>query len=457
MKVLIAEWHEEKTISAGTSLRDAGFTVLVSADAMQTIKIARVKQPDVILLGLFSEESSVFETGRLLSGDALCYTIPIIHFNTSVKNVHTFYEAGVSDFIAYPFNERELIARVRVYAALKKAVEVLKGTDEKEQYLRLHFEGELNSIRNSERGAVDETAGKFLLERSELYTKKLLPFSEYKKSNSADEKEHKRLPESGCHKRKVVIVDDNRLNQEVIAAMLKADLDIESDYAFNEEGLMRLLDEASGNYLAVLMDVQLNNESGFDITKRMRHSPHAAIPVIGVSGKDQKEVIVQCKESGMNAYLQKPVSALLLGNTLRKFMAIEQLNRTLKVEQMEQEEESDVINCKRAEELAGGNKDLLNKWISDFTELLKSGSDCIHLALSTKSLARENKCFHNLLGLSSYFGADKLKSELNTLYQLIRVETNKHEQLVVSDEIKNQLERLKLQVEIATRAVLQNR
>ncbi len=104
---------------------------------------------------------------------------------------------------------------------------------------------------------------------------------------------------------RILLVEDNRISQQVIRAMLGKGgwpVDCAGD------GLDALARLAAEQYTLILMDIQMPGIDGYETTRRLRQLPgYSAIPVLALSADVSDEVRLQCREAGMNDFLQKPV------------------------------------------------------------------------------------------------------------------------------------------------------
>lgn len=104
---------------------------------------------------------------------------------------------------------------------------------------------------------------------------------------------------------RVLVIDDNRISQQVIRAML-AKGGWRVDCAGGGEAALTLL--AAETYSVILMDIQMPGMDGHETTRRLRELPgYEQAPVIALTADVSDEVRRQCRESGMNGFLQKPV------------------------------------------------------------------------------------------------------------------------------------------------------
>jgi two-component system, sensor histidine kinase len=104
---------------------------------------------------------------------------------------------------------------------------------------------------------------------------------------------------------RVLVVDDNRISQQVIRAMLSKGGWPVDCVSSGEDALSRL---AAQSYSLVLMDIQMPGLDGYETTRRLRQLfDHQHIPVLALTADVSDDVRQQCREAGMDDFLQKPV------------------------------------------------------------------------------------------------------------------------------------------------------
>lgn len=108
--------------------------------------------------------------------------------------------------------------------------------------------------------------------------------------------------------KKILLVEDNEFNQMVAVDTLHDIFeDISVDVADN--GFIALDKLKSNEYNMVLMDIQLPEMDGFEITQKIRSelpSPKNQIRICAMTASVTKERVQACIEAGMNDYLMKP-------------------------------------------------------------------------------------------------------------------------------------------------------
>ncbi len=117
---------------------------------------------------------------------------------------------------------------------------------------------------------------------------------------------------------KVLLVEDNELNQQVATALLEgADLVVEVA-ANGQEALAAL---GASDYDVVLMDVQMPVMDGFEATRRLRADPRLArLPVIAMTAHAMQGAQAACLAAGMNDYVAKPIDPEALFSALARWI-----------------------------------------------------------------------------------------------------------------------------------------
>ncbi len=104
---------------------------------------------------------------------------------------------------------------------------------------------------------------------------------------------------------KLLLVEDNIINQEVAGELLRkqgAEVEVASD---GREGLDRVLADPS-HFDAVLMDVLMPVMDGHAATRAIRASGNWRLPVIAITANAMEADRVECLSAGMNDHVGKP-------------------------------------------------------------------------------------------------------------------------------------------------------
>src|SRR5262245_35668015 len=93
-------------------LEQEGYRVVDAANGREALYVARIEKPDLIILDLMMPEMGGYDFMRAFAKEA---ETPVIMLTARVEDQDKIVglELGADDYLAKPFNVRELIARVR--------------------------------------------------------------------------------------------------------------------------------------------------------------------------------------------------------------------------------------------------------------------------------------------------------------------------------------------------------
>ena len=118
--------------------------------------------------------------------------------------------------------------------------------------------------------------------------------------------------------KKVLIVEDNELNMKLFTDLLDAH---GYQVAQTREGLKAIKLARSFKPDLILMDIQLPEVSGLEVTKWIKNDDELAdIPIIAVTAFAMKGDEKRIREGGCEAYISKPISVASFLATIRKFV-----------------------------------------------------------------------------------------------------------------------------------------
>ncbi len=116
----------------------------------------------------------------------------------------------------------------------------------------------------------------------------------------------------------VLIVEDNELNMKLFRDLLEA-----HGYATlqTRNGIEALSLAREHQPDLILMDIQLPEVSGLDVTKwlkddeELRHIPVIAVTAFAMKGDEER-----IREGGCEAYISKPITVSMFLDTIRQFI-----------------------------------------------------------------------------------------------------------------------------------------
>ncbi|QKX57174.1 uncharacterized protein TRUGW13939_04282 [Talaromyces rugulosus] len=126
---------------------------------------------------------------------------------------------------------------------------------------------------------------------------------------------------------RVLVAEDNVVNQEVVLRMLKLediyDVTLAKDGQEAYDIVKAAMTEGGNNFDLILMDIQMPNVDGIQSTRLIREIGYSA-PIVALSAFAEESNIKDCMDSGMNMFLPKPIRRPALKQMLKRFATIEE-------------------------------------------------------------------------------------------------------------------------------------
>ena len=125
MRILIVEDDHSTAALLQTGLQNAGYTALIATDGLSGLEQARSQSFQLIILDVMLPGIGGIEFCRMLRAERI--TVPILMLTAlgTVDDRVRVLDAGADDYLAKPFDFREVLARVR---ALSRRDSEHKGT-----------------------------------------------------------------------------------------------------------------------------------------------------------------------------------------------------------------------------------------------------------------------------------------------------------------------------------------
>lgn len=266
----------------------------------------------------------------------------------------------------------------------------------------------------------------------------------------AEKSEVKQEDSQFCQSIKVLLVEDNIVNQKVAVSMLKKVGLSDPDIACDGKEAVNMNQKT--DYDLILMDCQMPEMSGYEATGliRKRETSHnlPRVPIIAMTANAMQGDREKCLASGMDDYLSKPIKAETLKDMLTQWL-INDLDEADDIDSAEDSEElqeeklrsnEPVIDMTTLETL----KDIME---DEFAELVESYlEDAPKLLADVKNASKEAdlqiliRAAHTLKSSSNNLGASLLA---NTALQieLLGKENKLPEASAMIDELEAALEK----------------
>ncbi len=112
------------------------------------------------------------------------------------------------------------------------------------------------------------------------------------------------------HSSRILIVDDNASNRDVLERRLVRD---GHQVATAASGAVALERVGGDPFDLILLDLIMPEMGGFEVLRRLKAAEHTShIPIIVISALDELDSVVRCIEAGAEDYLTKPFNPILL-------------------------------------------------------------------------------------------------------------------------------------------------
>jgi signal transduction histidine kinase/DNA-binding response OmpR family regulator/purine-cytosine permease-like protein/HPt (histidine-containing phosphotransfer) domain-containing protein len=226
---------------------------------------------------------------------------------------------------------------------------------------------------------------------------------------------------------KILLVDDNEINQEVANEIL-GQAGFSVTIAFDgQEAVDKVLET---EFDCVLMDIQMPVMDGYEASRAIRKdSRFASLPIIAMTANAMQGDREKCIDAGMNDHVAKPINPKELFSTLIQWIPeIKQIGEAIipKVKTQATSEEDPLpelagIDIEDGLAKVGGNKKLYRKLLVKFYQDNSSVKSEIQKALEVGDLKLSERLVHTVKGVSATIGA----KELATVSQPLESELQK--------------------------------
>lgn len=123
------------------------------------------------------------------------------------------------------------------------------------------------------------------------------------------------------HGKKALVVDDYAINQELTCEMMEM-MGCNVDVA--EDGMVALEKYNENPYDVIMMDVQMPELDGYEVTKKIREieakSGKKRTAIIAITANAMQGDAEKCLSAGMDDYISKPLRGEHLEKVLTKYL-----------------------------------------------------------------------------------------------------------------------------------------
>ena len=122
-RILVIEDENDLQQLLDYNLRQAGHDVLAALRAEEGLRLARERQPDLIVLDLMLPDLSGTELCKALKRDAGTRDVPVLMLTAKGEEIDRVlgFELGAEDYVVKPFSVRELMLRIHALLARRRS------------------------------------------------------------------------------------------------------------------------------------------------------------------------------------------------------------------------------------------------------------------------------------------------------------------------------------------------
>ena len=232
---------------------------------------------------------------------------------------------------------------------------------------------------------------------------------------------------------RVLVVDDNAINQQVASEILQR-AGVRPETAGSGEEAARMID--ASDYDAVLMDIQMPDMDGYQATALIRRNErHAALPIIAMTAHAVAGYRERCLAMDMNDYVTKPIDPDTLYAVLATWVQPD-LERSAAADAFEAETAATRaatprnaplapragIDMQAAMQRLGGRDALLTQLLGLFAHDFEPTLQQVHDAIHSGDMPRAAELVHKIRGAAGNLSANELFKTATALEQRLRDE-----------------------------------
>lgn len=240
---------------------------------------------------------------------------------------------------------------------------------------------------------------------------------------------------------RVLLAEDNLLNQEVACAMLE-DLGVAVTVAEDGQQVLDMLQ--SQDFDCVLMDCQMPGMDGYEATRRIRANPALQkMHVIAMTANASASDRTQCLDAGMNDYLAKPVDPVRLHAMLAfwhpDFVASKASEQVASAE-VDTDTEVDRLDVGALGKLVQHDPSRLRHLINTYLASTTDHMQGLKQAMAAHDVSQQAFWAHKIKGSAPWIGAHGLARQCERLQQCAGKEDAAHQVTALSQDVLTRCE-----------------
>ncbi|MBF0357664.1 MAG: response regulator [Magnetococcales bacterium] len=227
---------------------------------------------------------------------------------------------------------------------------------------------------------------------------------------------------------RILIVEDNEINQEVAKELLEQE-GLQVSVVNDGLAAVKIIETDRCRFDAVFMDVQMPIMDGFQATKILRNNPeNRSLPIIAMTANAMAQDREKTLAAGMNDHINKPIDVTTLYRCLLRW--VKPTNNRAKVVPTTSNSSYDFvgdfptslpgINLERGLEILGGNRQLFAKLLMMFYDKNQGIGDELRQKVASGDVAEVRIFLHKIIGTAGNIAADEFFAVISELSAVMK-------------------------------------
>jgi PAS domain S-box-containing protein len=262
--------------------------------------------------------------------------------------------------------------------------------------------GSVHVKRGAVQGSVFEVILNYKLSLPEAGTEEATPFS-------------RRVPER-TGPLEILLVEDNVFNQKLAQKVLTG-FGFMVDIASNgKEGVERIRER---KYDLVLMDIQMPEMNGYEVTGIVRNELNNPVPIMAMTAHAMGSEKERCLALGMNDYISKPFDIEELYHKILDLVSGK--DKTPEALSRDQPDTpASLLNMSYLERITGGDREMIMEILTEFTVQIPKDLSLLKQFIVQNDLVSMQEQAHKLKSSLPVVGLDRAAGWLSELEDLAR-------------------------------------
>jgi two-component system sensor histidine kinase/response regulator len=207
---------------------------------------------------------------------------------------------------------------------------------------------------------------------------------------------------------RILIVEDNEINQTVVRSLLESMMNCRIQVTGN--GFEALNDLENNAYDLILMDIHLPELDGIETTKRIRLEPKwAHIPIIAITADSTLDNRLACMEAGMSEMISKPIIPERLLAAIEATLHLHTEDQTVPG-----------LDIAEALKRMGGKTEIYRQMLRKFQEQTTPLMEQLKVVIEAQDFEEALHLLHGIRGSSSNLSANRVFAAASELEDYVK-------------------------------------